>query len=86
MPREEALERVKTPYVIEDPKIIDLCIKRLGITHEEFEKYAAAPPKTFRDYPNNYNMIRLFRIPIWIMARLSIIPGSAYDKYFNCGK
>lgn len=86
MPREEALDRVKTPYIIEDPKIIDLCIKRLGITHEEFEQYAAAPPKTFRDYPNNYNLIRLFRIPIWIMARLSIIPGSAYDKYFNCGK
>lgn len=86
MSREEALERVKTPYVIEDPKIIDLCIKRLGISREEFENFAATPPKTFRDYPNNYNLIRLFRIPIWIMARLSIIPGSAYDKYFNCGK
>ncbi len=86
MPREEALERVKTTYAIEDAKIIDLCIKRLGLTREEFDSYVNAPAKTFRDYPNNYSLIRLLRIPIFVMAKLSIIPGSAYDKYFNCGK
>jgi hypothetical protein len=77
---------VKTTYAIEDPKIIDLCIKRLGLTREEFDSYVGAPAKTFRDYPNNYSLIRLLRIPIFVMAKLSIIPGSAYDKYFNCGK
>lgn len=84
--RQEAIERTKTPYSIEDPKIISLCIKRLGLTQEEFDGIVAQPPKSFRDYPNRYSLIRLFRIPIWILSKLSFLPGSAYDKYFNCGK
>ncbi|MFN9799261.1 MAG: N-acetyl sugar amidotransferase [Bacteroidota bacterium] len=86
MPREEALERIKSTYSIEDPKVIDLCIKRLGLTREHYDSIVSAPPKSFRDYPNSYNLIRAFRIPIWLMSKLSIIPGSAYDKYFNCGE
>jgi hypothetical protein len=86
MERQEALERVKTTYSIEDPKIISLCIKRLGLTQEEFDQIVSVPPKTFRDYPSSYQFIRLMRIPIWIACKMSLLPGSAYDKYFNCGK
>jgi hypothetical protein len=86
MDRQEALERIKTTYSIEDPKIISLCIKRLGLTQEEFDQIVSAPPKTFRDYPSNYQLIRLMRIPIYIACKMSLLPGSAYDKYFNCGK
>lgn len=86
MTREEALELTSHTYKIEDPKVIDLCIKRLGLSKEEFEKITDRPVKSFRDYPNNYTLIRLLRIPIWLAAKLNIIPGSAYDKYFNCGK
>lgn len=85
MPREEALARMEEIYVIEDPKVIDLCIKRLGLTHEEFEKIIAAPPKTFRDYPSNFRLIKLMKIPIYILSKLEIIPGSTYTKYFECG-
>lgn len=86
MPRQEALDRVKDIYVIEDEKVISLCIKRLGITREEFDAIVSAPPKTFRDYPNNYSLIRMLKLPIYVASKLSILPGSAYDKYFNCGK
>lgn len=86
MSREEALQRVKEIYVIEDPKVMSLCIKRLGITQEEFDEIVKQPPKTFRDYPNNYGLIRMMKLPIKIMSKLSILPGSAYDKYFNCGE
>jgi hypothetical protein len=86
MTRVTALERVKEIYELEDPKVIDLCIKRLGLTREQFDKLINQPPKSFRDYPNNYRLIRIFRIPVWIMSRLNLLPGSAYDKYFNCGK
>jgi len=86
MDREKALEKSQAKYSIEDPKIIDLCIKRLGITREEFDKYIAQPPKYFYDFPNNYRLIMLCKLPIWILAKLDLIPGSAYDKYFNCGK
>ena len=85
MPRNEALARVKEVYVIEDPKVIDLCIKRLGITREEFEKYMALPPKTFRDYPTSYNYIKFMKFPIKILSMSNLLPPTAYDKYFNCG-
>ncbi|WBA42533.1 hypothetical protein O3303_02995 [Hymenobacter canadensis] len=85
MPREVALERVSHVNKIEDEKVINLCIKRLGLTREEFEQIVAAPPKTFRDYPNNYALIRQLRWPIKVLSRLNLIPESAYDKYFNCG-
>jgi N-acetyl sugar amidotransferase len=83
MTREEALERVKNVYVIEDPKVINLCLKRLGITREEFDSYMALPPKTFRDYPNNYNLLKALKIPIKILCYLHLLPKIAYDKYFN---
>ena len=85
MDREEALERSQAPYSIEDPKVIDLCIKRLGLTREEFDSYIEQPPKNFRDYPNNYSLISKFKYPIKLMSKLNLLPGSAYDKYFNCG-
>lgn len=85
MDRQGALERAHGVYQIEDDKVIELCIKRLGITRDEFESYIELPCKTFRDYPTSYNLIRLLRAPIWMASRLNLVPKVAYDKYFNCG-
>jgi hypothetical protein len=85
MSREEALEKLKSVYVIVDPKVIDLCIKRLGLTKEEFAEILKLPLKTFRDYPNNYKLIKLFKYPIFVLSKLNLLPGTAYDKYFHCG-
>ena len=35
MTRDEAIKKMKDVYQVEDPKIIDLCIKRLGISKSE---------------------------------------------------
>lgn len=86
MSREKAIERAHSIYKIEDPKIIDLCIKRLGLKKEEFEKYMSLPPKDFRDYNTSYKYIKLFRIPIWLLSKIHLLPRITYDKYFNCGK
>jgi len=85
MSRVRALELLKEVYVIEDPKVIDLCIKRLGLTRQEFEGFMALPPKTFRDYDTSYNLIRRLRWPIKILCGLNLLPSSAHDKYFECG-
>ncbi|MDO8580080.1 MAG: N-acetyl sugar amidotransferase [Candidatus Omnitrophota bacterium] len=85
MKREEALESMKKNYVIEDPKVISLCIKRLGLTQEEFDAIMKLPPKTFRDYQTSYNLIKRCRIPIKILSKLNILPATTYDKYFSCG-
>ena len=85
MQRDEALARMKETYVIEDPKIIGLCIKRLGLSEEAFAKILALPPRTFRDYPNRYDFFRKFAWLIKILSQLNILPGTTYDKFFNCG-
>lgn len=84
--RDEAIKRAHGIYQIEDPKVIDLCIKRLGITKSEFEEWLALPPKTFRNYPTMYNWIRPFKWLIKIASHLNFVPKVAYYKYFVLNK
>ena len=84
--REVALKRKHGIYAIEDPKVIDLCIKRLGLTREEFDEFVKLPVKTFRDYRTSYPIIRLMRFPIWLLSQLNMIPKITYYKYFKFGK
>jgi len=81
MSREEGLERIKGVYSIEDPKVIDLCIKRLGLTREEFDQIVASDPKTFWDYPNLIAPLRRMKPLVKVLADLNLIPKSSYIKY-----
>ena len=85
MTREEALERVKSKYVLEDPEVIDLCLRRLQVSKSDFDKWLALPPKTFRDYPNGYKKMELAKPLIWLLGKTGFFPEIVYDKYFNCG-
>ena len=84
--RSVALERKHGIYAIEDPKVIELCIKRLALNKEEFDSYMKLPVKTFRDYKTSYPIIRLMRFPIYILSQLNLIPKITYYKYFKFGK
>lgn len=84
MSRDDALERVKEIYAIEDPKVIDLCVKRLGLKDEEIERFLKEPPRTFRDYETSYRYIRLLKMPVRILSKLNVLAGITYDKYFEC--
>jgi N-acetyl sugar amidotransferase len=85
MTRETALERVSKVYEIEDPKIIDLCIKRLGITRADFDEYMKLPPKNFRFYPNSYYYMTKFSWAIKLLTIVGFLPKSVYLKYFKNG-
>ncbi len=86
MERETALELIKKPYVMEDPRIIELCLKRLSISREQFDEWLNLSPKTFRDYDTGYSMMQVFRPFIKLVSKSGIIPEIVYDKYFLCGK
>ncbi|MFH0780856.1 MAG: N-acetyl sugar amidotransferase [Pseudomonadota bacterium] len=83
MTREAALEKIGAIHVIEDEKIINLCIKRLGLSREEFDAMLAQPPKSFWDYPNLVVVLKRFRYLIKVLAEMHVVPGSAYEKYCN---
>ncbi len=86
MDRDWAIEAVKKKYVMEDPKIIDLCLKRLAITREQFDEWVALPPKTFRDYNTGYNTMLWLRPAIKLAIKMGFMPEIVYDKYFLCGE
>ena len=83
MDRDFALKAIQEKYKMEDDKIINLCIKRLGISREEFDSYIQIPPKNFWDYPNSYKIIRLFKFPIWLSCQFGIFTKVVYYKYFK---
>jgi N-acetyl sugar amidotransferase len=85
MKRDKALERVSEVYAIEDPKVIDLCIKRLGITKKEFNEYLSLPLKTFRDYKTHYKFMKIMKLPVKILSEIHLLPTTTYSKYFECG-
>jgi N-acetyl sugar amidotransferase len=86
MDREFALQAVKNKYVMEDEKIIELCLKRLGISRIDFNQWMQLPPKTFRDYNTGYSLMKMFRPAIKLVTKLGVIPEIVYDKYFLCGE
>ena len=81
MTRDRALELVGEVYAVEDPRVIDLCIKRLGLNQEQFNDILRAPSKTFRDYPNLLGFLRRISFLVKILAVANIIPRSTYVKY-----
>jgi N-acetyl sugar amidotransferase len=83
MLRQEAIERTSEIYSIEDPKVIQLCIKRLGLKTEEFNEIMAREPKTFKDYRTNYNFLVKMKYLIKMTTYLHIVPKSTYMKYFE---
>jgi len=85
MDRALALQRAHGIYAIEDPKVIDLCIKRLGVSSADFGRWMALPPKTFRDYKTSYPLFKAAKWPIRIFSELNMIPRVTYYKYFECG-
>ena len=82
MTRSQALELIGKPYDRgEDPKLVRLCVKRLGLTWEEFDDILKLHPKTFHDYPTNFALLRALRPAIWLLVNLGLVPRSSYLKY-----
>ena len=80
--REEALKKTEKIYQLEDPKVISLCLKRLGVTREDFDSWMKLPPKNWWDYTNSYEGMRRLRPFIYVMTKLGIFTPVIYDKYF----
>ena len=63
MNREDALDEMEQdafpPNMLAEDK--PFVIKKLGFTEEEFEQIMAQPPRSFKEYPNNYFWIKNLR-------------------------
>ena len=66
MTREEALEKIKQIPLSKEKAEEDMkyIMKKLDFSEEEFRAILSSAPKTFMDYPNNFNIVYTFRKPI----------------------
>jgi hypothetical protein len=84
MTRDDALLRISQPdAALENEKVISLCIKRLGISNQQFDEYMKLPVKNFWDFPNSYSYLSAGKYLIWAMVKMGIFTEAIYDKYFN---
>jgi len=82
MTRQQALKELKEEPVVKEG-IVEYCIKKLGLTAKELEEIMALEPKTFRDYPTYYPIIRAMRFPIKIACNCNIFSPVVYEKFFG---
>jgi|ERR1017187_845997 N-acetyl sugar amidotransferase len=62
--RESALNEIKLPPYLDSDLLrqdLEFVRKKLNLTSSEFDKIMDAPPKSIRDYPNNFLLIEKFR-------------------------
>jgi len=81
--RDEALRRSAVPPAFETEDNVRYCLKKQGISAEEWERILAAPPRSFEDYPNYYTYLKLLRYPIKWLGRRNVLPAYVYEKYFE---
>lgn len=72
----------------EDPYVggidtLNYCLKKLDLSHEEFEKIMNKPNKLFVNYNSYYNLVKRMEKPIVFGVKLGIIPDTVYRKFFK---
>lgn len=82
--RDQALHALETVPFFETEEMVDYCLKKQGLTREEYEAIIAAPNRYFTNYPSYYPLLRLLRIPIKFLCRMHALPIHTYEKYFEC--
>jgi len=81
--REEALEDLgQNPYPV-DPELVAYCVRKLGLTMDEWNAILSLPTKSFHDYPSYYPLIRALRWPIRLGYRLGLVPPVLYFKFLS---
>lgn len=81
--QEEGLATLaETPY-FENEEMVDYCLKKQGMSREEFNAILEAPNLFFTDYPSYYPLLQRFRLLFKVLCRMNILPAHAYEKYFE---
>ncbi|MDC0156968.1 N-acetyl sugar amidotransferase [Verrucomicrobia bacterium] len=74
--KEEAKNRLKEPvypdkYFLEDYQYV---LKKFDLSKDEFDNILKAEIKSFRDYPNSYNLVQFMRKCINVLRKYNLYP------------
>lgn len=76
MTREKALEELKRPPYPEEQQKQDLeyVTKKLGLGADEFSRIMSSPVRSFRDYKNNYELVRRLKSAVNRLRGVGLYP------------
>jgi len=80
MARDEALRLLEEPFHIEEG-LLELVLKRLGYSPDEFATLMSAPLHSYRDYKTYKHTFERMRPILGVMAKYDLVPKSFYMKY-----
>ena len=81
--RQEALDALQELPWFENEELVGYGLKKQGWTWDSFNEILKAPNKYFTDYPSYYPLLKALKFPIWMLCRLHVVPGHAYEKFFK---
>ncbi|MBN8694106.1 MAG: N-acetyl sugar amidotransferase [Bacteroidetes bacterium] len=81
--RDEALQKVKSDPYSGGYETLDYCLKKLELTHDEFERIMNLPKKSFLDYPSYYKLVLRWEKLIRWGVRIGVVPDTVYRKFFR---
>lgn len=80
MTREEAIRKLQEPPRV-DLDLVDMVKKRLGLSHDEFERLMTQPKHTFREFKTYKPWFERLKPMFWALSRADLVPKSFYIKY-----
>lgn len=81
--RQDAIDELSEPPIFETEDLVRYCLKKQGISWDQYQELLSAPLKYFTDYPNYYRYLKMFKYPIKAISRMNVLPGHAYEKFFE---
>lgn len=81
--RKQALAELEHLPIFETPELVAYCLKKQGISPEEYQQLLQQPHRYFSDYPNYYWILRSLKYPIKLLSKLNILPGHSFEKFFE---
>lgn len=78
--RKEGLEMLKKPQIL-DENLLDLVIKRLGLSYDDLEMLMDQPKHTYREFATYKRTFERMRPFWWLMYKLNRVPKSFYMKF-----
>ena len=80
--REEGLNEISIPYRYKID-LIEYILTKFNLNHEQWEKIYNELPRSFFNYPTYFPLIRAFKWPLMVMAKINLLPKLLYLKYLG---
>lgn len=80
--RESALELIASPPPVDD-EVLEYCLNKLCLTHQQWDQIMRAPKRTYRDFFTSEKIITKFRWPMKVAVKMNFFTPVLYEKYFE---